>query len=129
MATMKKTVDTLLIALLSTHLFCCVLPTVVSLLAVFSGLGFLGFGTIVEELHHHIHDFELPILIFSFVTLCLGWVMSIYAHRAACCHETGCEHEPCAPTKHRAYGFLVLATLLFLVNIAIYTGERLIHAH
>lgn len=83
---------------------------------------------VVEELHEHIHVFEFPLLIFSFIILCLGWGMDFYTHRLhiECCHHTGCEHEPCTPKKKRAHVILIVATLLFLVNLAVYLGENFI---
>lgn len=128
MQPLQKTLHAFLLATLSTHVFCCVLPTLVSFASLISGLGFLTLSPAVEKIHEHLHQFELPVLVFSFVMLCLGWAIDIYVRRlhVDCCHHTGCAHELCTPKKNRAHLVLIIATLLFIINLAVYLGENII---
>lgn len=104
------------------HIFCCVLPTVFTLVALMVNLGMVsampaGF----EALHDIMHKWELPIVVFSGVMLGLGW----FLHRRSLvqsCETTGCErvHEPCAPTKSKTLLFLKIATVLFFINVFVF---------
>ncbi|MCB1556261.1 MAG: hypothetical protein KDJ15_03005 [Alphaproteobacteria bacterium] len=105
-----------LLVTLSSHVFCCVLPTVVSLAGLAAGLGVTsgmleGLSTLHEALHHA----ERPLLAFSAVMLATGWSVYLYSRKIDC-HNTGCVHAPCAPRKKCAGGILALATALFALN-------------
>lgn len=128
MQPLQKTLHTFLLVTLSSHVFCCVIPTLLSFASLISGLGFITIGPAFEHFHDHMHHFETPILIFSFVMLGLGWGIELYTRRlhVDCCHHSGCEHEPCTPKKQRAHLILLIASLLFLVNLALYLGENLL---
>lgn len=101
------------------HIFCCGLPVVVAVLSLISGAGLLGaLPGVVEHYHEILHDWEEPILVFSGAMLALGWGLDIQARKVDC-HDTGCEHPPCAPVKTKAHIILKLATVLFFVNLAV----------
>ncbi len=129
MSSFQKAINASLIIILSSHMFCCVLPMVISFTSLITGLGFLTSSPAVEAFHEVTHRFETPLLLISFVMLFLGWGINIYRqrHDVACCHHTGCSHESCVPKKQTAYKILIIATLLFLINFAIYLGENLFH--
>lgn len=103
------------------HVFCCVLPSVFSILTVLVGMGVLGalpFG--LNGMHDVMHDWEIPIILTSAVILMLGWSLQIISKRMDC-HDTGCGHEPCEPKKKKTDRILRIATFLFLINVTIYT--------
>ncbi len=121
----------------TSHIFCCVLPTVIS---VFSLLA--GFGIIVtlpgwlQRLHGVMHEWELVMICISAVVIALGWALYFYSKKAECCHHTGCHHAPCGPRKKMANKILIFATALMVVNVAMYFGvhrpmeaEHAEHAH
>ncbi len=102
------------------HVFCCVLPSVFSLLTILVGMGVLGaMPTWMNGLHDVMHDWEIPVIIASAVVLFLGWSLH-FISKAIDCRDTGCGHEPCAPKKNRTQLVLIIATLLFAVNVTIY---------
>lgn len=107
----------------STHVFCCVLPTLVSVISLLAGVGALSFlpGAILE-IHEILHGYEVPTIVFSGAMLALGWALHIYSEKLNCAAapESCCTHEPCAPKKSKTYKVMMLATALFLFNITIY---------
>ncbi len=102
------------------HVFCCVLPSVFSILTILVGMGLIGAMPVwMEGLHELMHGWELPLIIMSGSVLVLGWALH-FISKSMDCHDTGCEHEPCEPKKKNTALVLKVATLLFVVNIAIY---------
>ncbi len=109
------------------HIFCCVLPTVLSFTILMVGIGLIGALPIwIENMHETMHYYEMPILVFSAVVLVLGWG-AIYLGKKIDCHDTGCQHGPCEPNKNRSVTILKIATCLFLINISAYTVFHFIH--
>ncbi len=105
----------------SSHIFCCVLPTVVSVVSMLTGLGLISSALpdFILDFHHQLHDWEIPIIIASGLLLVLGWV--VYAiSRKMDCHDTGCVHGPCEPRKDRSKVIMIVATVLFVANVTIY---------
>lgn len=112
-----------IIATETSHLFCCVLPTVFSIASLLA-----GFGVIVtlpgwlNGLHHALHSWEMPMLVMSAVVVVLGWALHYYSLKNDC-HDVGeCSHAPCGPTKRRASKILIGATILLGFNLLIYFG-------
>lgn len=107
------------------HVFCCVLPTIASLLSLLAGLGLitvLPAGFMV--LHELIHQYEVPVIIFSGMMLLLGWGLHGLSVRLDC-RNTGCCHEPCKPAKRKASKILLIATGLFLLNLTVYAAVHI----
>lgn len=116
----QNALNSVVIAAGLSHIFCCVLPAVLSLLSLLVGAGVvssLPFG--LESLHDRMHDYEMYIIAFSGAILVLGWIVDIISRRVDC-HDTGCGHGPCAPKKRRSHIILIAATLLFAVNVTAY---------
>ncbi|MCB9989676.1 MAG: hypothetical protein H6868_10160 [Rhodospirillales bacterium] len=104
----------------SSHIFCCVLPTVIGMAGLLTGMGFFsGLMPVYESFHEIIHTMEQPLLVFSAVMLTVGWVMQAYSWQIDC-HDTGCHHGACAPKKNRAALILKIATVLFVVNTGVF---------
>ncbi|MCB1530794.1 MAG: hypothetical protein H6853_06495 [Rhodospirillales bacterium] len=102
------------------HLFCCVLPTVFSIVSLFVGLGLVGaMPPFLYKMHEMIHAWEIPLISFSGAVVALGWVIDAVSARMDC-HDTGCEHGPCTPQKRKAHIVLKAATVLFVFNVLIY---------
>ncbi len=109
-----------IVASVSSHLFCCVLPTVISVIGLVTGLGFFsGIMPFYENIHEMIHHSEKPILFFSATMLALGWTIQAYSARIDC-HDTGCSHGSCSPKKKRAAFILKIATVLFAFNLGVF---------
>ena len=102
------------------HIFCCVLPTVFSILSLMSGLGMISVMPMwLQSVHALIHAWEIPMIITSGVLLALGWGLYAYSKKIDC-HDTGCEHEPCTPKKNMSHTLLKIATILFLINVTVF---------
>ena len=102
------------------HVFCCVLPSLVSVLGVLVGLGLIGavpawLGSVHEIMHH----WELPVIVGSGAVLALGWSLH-HMSRKMDCHDTGCVHGSCAPKKKNTVLVLQIATFLFVMNVSVY---------
>lgn len=102
------------------HVFCCGIPVVFSLLSLLSGMGMvMTMPFAFEHLHGVMHDYEIPMLIASGCILALGWGLHAIALKVDC-RDTGCGHEPCGPKKKRSSKMLIVATLLFVFNVIVY---------
>ncbi len=102
------------------HVFCCALPSVFSVINILVGVGLVGAMPIwMEEFHHLMHGWELPLILMSGSVLVVGWTLH-FVSKSIDCHGTGCAHEPCEPKKEHAARVLKIATLLFVANITIY---------
>jgi len=102
------------------HVFCCFLPSVFSIMTVLVGMGALGAMPLwFDGLHDVMHVWEVPIIGFSALILVLGWSLHFVSKRMDC-HSTGCGHEPCAPKKKSTTHILKIATFLFVINVSIY---------
>lgn len=103
-----------------THAFCCGIPMAFSILSLLSGMGLIASMPIgLDHLHHMMHDYELPMIATSGAIIVLGWALHYMAYRIDC-RSTGCSHEPCAPKKKRSGKVLMIATILFAVNVSVY---------
>ena len=111
----------------TSHVFCCVLPTLVSLISLISAAGAVSssVSAFLMDVHDMLHAWEVPIIIGSGIVLLLGWALHGLS-RYLDCRTTGCGHGPCAPRKHMTRRILWFATALFVFNAAVYTG---IHRH
>lgn len=111
-----------------THIFCCGLPSVFSGLALLSAIGITIMPAGLSDLHDVLHNLEIPMLIFSGIMLALGWSLHGVSKKLDCRRDGMCQHEPCAPKKKHSGKVLKVATLLFVVNMAIYFGLHRGHA-
>ncbi len=122
MERMQKSVALAVLLSETTHVFCCVLPTIVSLFSLLAGLGLIsvvpGFLT---DIHDTIHAYEVPMIIASAAILALGWGLHALSVRLDC-RSTGCGHPPCTPKKKNASKILWVATALFTINVCIYAA-------
>lgn len=121
MQRIQKTIFWTILASETTHVFCCVLPTIVSIMSLLSGMGLIAvMPSGLEHFHDLMHGWELPIIMASGLLLALGWGLHAVSRRIDCRTDGDCRHEPCAPKKKHASRILMIATLLFVVNTAIY---------
>ncbi len=121
-----------------THIFCCGLPVLVSMLSLMVSMGVISFlPTGLVAFHDVLHAYEIPMIITSAVILALGWALHYISERLDCVKDSDCHHEPCAPKKKKASKVLWFATVLFAVNVSVYFGlhyepsvhEPVLHAH
>ncbi len=103
------------------HVFCCVLPTIFTALSLLAAVGMIGVIPYeVISVHEFLHAWELPIIGGSGLILAIGWALSYYSYRLDCRAHAGCGHPPCAPKKSRTQKILIVATILFAVNLSVY---------
>lgn len=120
MQRMKKPLLYTLVLTEMSHLFCCVLPTVFSVMSLFVGLGLIStMPPALHEMHEVIHQWEIPLIAFSGAVVGLGWLIDGVSARMDC-HDTGCAHGPCSPQKRKAHIVLKVASALFVFNVLIY---------
>ena len=102
------------------HVFCCVLPTVFTVLSFAANLGLVAvMPGFILEVHERIHAYEVPIIIGSGSMLALGWVSFAFSSEVDC-HDNGCGHPPCSPRKTANRKILIIASCLFAMNLMIY---------
>lgn len=110
-----------IIASESIHIFCCALPTLFSILSLLAGFGLIAtMPGVIADTHHIIHNYEMPMIVLSGIILALGWGLYSYSKKISCRTQGTCHHEPCAPKKDRTKHFMILATVLFVVNVSVY---------
>ncbi len=102
------------------HVFCCVLPGIFSVLSLMASFGMISvLPSFMESWHGFIHVWETPIIIGSAVLLTFGWIAYGISSRIDC-HNTGCEHSSCTPKKKHSAKIIWGATILFAINLSIY---------
>ncbi len=108
------------------HVFCCVIPSIFSILTILAGMGAMGALPLwMVGAHELMHGWELTIIATSGIILAFGWILQIISKRIDC-HDTGCVHEPCGKKKKNNTTILKIATVLFVINVAIYIT---VHIH
>lgn len=113
MSKIAKTSTVLSFIAALSHIFCCVLPLIVSVLSLSTVAGgALG----LSALHEHMHDYELPILIFAGIMLSVSAISLLIARRLDCASDACCSHAPCAPRKNISYKIFWVALILFGIN-------------
>lgn len=106
----------------ASHVFCCVLPTFVTACGILANIGLISAApAFILELHEFLHEYEIPIIVFSGLMVVAGWVVHA-ATRDVDCHDTGCVHPPCDQKKSSNSKILIIATCLFALNLVIYFG-------
>lgn len=116
----QKSLGIALILSETSHVFCCVLPTLFSILSLAAGLGMItAMPSGLAEFHHMMHKYEVPMISLSGLIVLAGWGIHHTAVKLDC-HDTGCVHEPCGPRKRKAGKVLRVATTLFFFNITIW---------
>lgn len=121
MQKIQKSLNLAIILSETSHVFCCVLPTLVSVMSLLAGIGVIGSLPLsLLAVHDFLHAWELPIIIGSGLIIALGWGLQAYSRKLDC-HDTGCGHGPCEPKKKKSSTLLKVATVLFVVNVAVYT--------
>jgi hypothetical protein len=70
----RKTVLAALLVSETSHIFCCVLPTVFSIVSVLSGIGIIStLPTGWVHVHEILHHWEVPMITISGIILVMGW--------------------------------------------------------
>ncbi len=119
----QKRIFWAIVATETSHIFCCVLPTLFSLASVLAGLGInVTMPGWLESAHDVMHGYELPVIMFSAGVVALGWGLHYYSLRNDCHDVGGCHHEPCGPKKRRASKILIAASILLAINFTVYFG-------
>ncbi len=104
----------------STHVFCCVFPTIFSVISLLAGLGMVAaMPAFMVGMHDFLHEWELPMIVVSGLVLAIGWAAVLYSDKISCESEC-CAQSGCAPKKNKAHLVLKIATVLFIFNVLIY---------
>lgn len=134
----------------TSHIFCCVLPTVFSLFSLLAGAGMIAvMPPFMVRFHDVMHHWELPMIAFSAAVLVFGWLAMIYHDRHGCDHGHDHDHgkgaqghhhhheEGCCSHSHHVHTgmmkartarlVLKIATVLFAFNLLIYVGLHRYH--
>ncbi|MCE7885959.1 MAG: hypothetical protein DYH13_00425 [Alphaproteobacteria bacterium PRO2] len=121
----RKTVLTAILLSETSHIFCCVLPTVFSIVSVLSGIGIISaLPAGWTHLHDLLHHYEVPMIVLSGMVLALGWGLHYYTeHMGPHEQHKHCCDGHCGPKeqkKNKVHMILKVATILFLVNVTVY---------
>ena len=106
----------------TSHVFCCVLPTLISIFSLLAGLGLISIlPSSIIDIHEIMHVWEAPMIMVSSGILAFGWVLHFISLKIDC-HNTGCHHGPCSSKKNNTSKIMIIATVLFIqkhkINIA-----------
>lgn len=108
-----------------THLFCCGLPMVFSILSFFTSIGMLAsMPASLDYLHETLHPYEVPMIIISAFLISMGWILHLISQRIDCRKTGDCVHKPCSPKKKKSSKILTIASILFIFNL---TGYLVLH--
>ena len=121
---MQKLQTTIFYSILASeagHVFCCVIPTVLSLLALAASYGIIitvpGF---VFSIHKYMHEWEQLVIILSGLLLVFGWALFMLNKRIESRHDC-CSKSKCETKTNKAQIVMVIASALFIVNVTAYT--------
>lgn len=104
------------------HVFCCVLPSIFSIVTILVGMGVLGAMPLwMDGFHEMMHNYEIPLMVMSGTVVALGWALHFIAKKLDC-RDTGCSHGGCSSKKRKSLRILKIATVLFVANILIYAS-------
>jgi hypothetical protein len=122
---MKKTVFTAIILSEASHIFCCVLPSIFSIISLLGSFGLMvAMPGWLQAVHEVMHGYEVPMIIFSASVVALGWGLHYYAHhqhKIGAHEHTCCDHDHGAPAKAKTtHRILVAATVLLILNLLVY---------
>ena len=120
--TLHRNIGIALILSETTHVFCCVLPTVVTVLSLLASAGAaVPIPLFLLDVHEFLHAYEVPVIIGSGALLGLSWGLYGAARRTNC-EKPHCEtHEMACPRqKDRTRRVLMIATILFAANVTVY---------
>ena len=120
---LQKYVNSAIILSEASHIFCCVLPTVFSIVSLLAGLGMISAMPYwLQGVHDVMHKWEVPMIGVAGVVIALGWLLNWMTLKLDA-HSEHCHHGGCTPKKQKSANMILkVATVLFLVNIAIYFG-------
>lgn len=112
----------------SSHVFCCVLPTIVTLISLLSSVGLIAqVPVVILDIHEALHAYEIPIIAFSGGMMVLGWILYAISRYIECAVPHCEPHETvCTPQKSNAHIILTVASIIFLINITVYFT---VHVH
>lgn len=123
----QKTINWAVIICEGSHIFCCVLPTLFSVVSVLVGAGMLAtMPGWLDHFHDVMHDWEVPAIIFSGVVIAIGWGLDFVARRMHV-HAEGCHHDHSDTDAKPKNLILKIATVLFLINVTVYFGLHRSH--
>ena len=108
------------------HLFCCFLPGVLSILTLIASSGAAAvtledFG-IPEAWHDDIIKFSATVLIISGIMNFISW-------RIDCREDGNCTHEPCETKKNTYLKLYLFSVVFFFINVSIHYGFHVDHDH
>lgn len=108
----------------TSHVFCCVFPTLFSLIGLLAGIGMVAtLPPFMIELHDMLHHWELPMIAFSGGILAFGWGATLYSEKVETDHVHGpdCVHHHGDHKNKKVHLVLKIATVLFVFNVFVYT--------
>jgi hypothetical protein len=105
----------------SSHIFCCVLPTLFSLLAILTNLGMFVMPAAFVTFHETLHHWEFPIVMVSGLILAMGWGLHWHSLRGEEC-PSGCKHhtDKAHPSVSKTHLILKIASVLFVINVFVF---------
>lgn len=113
---MHRFAHTLALLTSVTHIFCCGLPLVMSIIGLGTVIGLSG----IHAIHDVMHQYEVDILIGSGILLAIGGIVQIIAWRLDCREDGACTHTPCAPKKNKSLILLLLAATFYIINLLMF---------
>jgi hypothetical protein len=121
MSKQQKAILWAIIASESSHIFCCVLPTMFSLMAILANVGMFAMPASFIFMHGWLHHWEFPIVVVSGLILALGWGLHWHSVRGEEC-PSGCKHhmDKTHPTVSKTHMILKIATVLFVINVFVF---------
>jgi hypothetical protein len=103
----------------TSHIFCCVLPTLFSLFSILTNLGMFVMPGWFISLHEAMHAWEMPIVFASGIILATGWILYWQSAKGECQSGT-CAHDKHHPKMKTTRLVLKIASVLFVVNVFVF---------
>ena len=120
---MLKTLSTFFVIMGSLmHIFCCGLPLLLSITSFATTLGISSLSIFEVGWFEPIENY---VLIIMGLMLALTYFVNRSSKKLDCTEDGSCTHPPCDEKKDISGYLLKIATVLYLVNIAIFVLNKL----
>lgn len=101
------------------HLVCCGVPAIVTLLSLISSTAFAG-SALLDQMTDWAEGLHFAAFVFSTIMVVIAVGSFLLARKRDCVTEGACHHEPCAPKKTASWKLLAISLLLYSVNLGVF---------
>ena len=123
--TVKRVTTAFVFMTIFGHVFCCVLPLIMSVSSLGVSLGLVAVNSPIIE-WFALHEADIFIVAGLMITIS---GMAQYVSYKIDCRDTGCAHSSCEPKKSWSSIIFKFAAVLYVVNLCVFLVFPHVHTH